>query len=185
MYGKFLGVSSDKIIQIGEMTTTLTWLMTPIGLLLDEVTLTGGPFTIHTHDLEESEGDIKFEAIIKNQSIAVFLEKLQPGGLHNFVVDVQPDGIHLEAVKTVLLPIQATAHAILKLNGEESVSVELISAEAFGAGVKNMVANQIEQINPVVKADMFPFPVQFKEIIHEVGQVRVVGDGQFSGTKSE
>ena len=177
-----MGVSS---IQIGEMTTTLTWLMTPIGLLIDEMTMTGGPISIDTHELESSQGDMRFEAIIKSKSFEVFLEKLQPGGLHDFAVTVKEDGIHLEAVKTVLVPIQATAHAILKLNGEDSLSVELLSAEAFGAGLKNMVANQIEQINPVVKADMFPFPVQFKEIIHEDGHVRVIGEGQLSEAKSD
>ena len=84
-----------------------------------------------------------------------------------------------------MVPIQATAHAILKLNDEESVSVELLSAEAFGAALKNMVANQIEQLNPIVKTDMFPFPVQFKEIIHEEGQVRLIGEGQLSETNVE
>ena len=100
-------------------------------------------------------------------------------------MNVKHDGIHLEAIKTVLVPIQATAHAILRLNGEESVSVELLSAEAFGAGLKNMVANQIEQINPIVETDIFPFPVQFKEIIHEEGFVRLIGEAQLSETKSE
>lgn len=171
------------MIQIGEVSTTLTWLMTPIGLLIDEATISGGPVIVNTRSLEKSEGDMKFEAIIKDQSIAVFLEKLQPGGLHNFVVNVKSDGVHIEAIKTVLVPIQATAHAILKLNGEESVSVELLSAEAFGTGLKNMVANQIEQINPVVSTDMFPFPVQFKEIIHCEGYVQLIGEAQFSETK--
>jgi hypothetical protein len=172
-------------IQIGEVSTTLTWLMTPIGLLIDQVTFTGGPFTIDTHDLENTAGELRFEAIIKNQSIAVFLEKLEPGGLHDFVVNVKPDGVHIEAIKTVLVPIQTTAHAILKLNGEVSISVELLSAEALGAGLKNMVANQIEQINPIVKADMFPFPVQFKEIVHHDGYVQVTGEGRFTETKAE
>jgi len=27
---------------------------------------------------------------------------------------------------------------------------------------------------------MFPFPVKFKEVIHEDGQVRVIGEGQLS-----
>jgi hypothetical protein len=178
-------VASDGKIQIGEIATTFTWLMTPIGLLIDEATITGGPVTIDIEELERSQGDLKFEAIIRNKSIEVFLEKLQPGGLHDFKVNVQPDGIHLEAIKTVLVPIQATAHAILKLDDEDSVSVELLSAEAFGAALKNMVANQIEQINPVVKTDMFPFPVQFKEIIHEDGFVRLLGEGQLSETNEE
>lgn len=159
--------------------------MTPIGLLIDEATITGGPVTLNIKELDESEGDLKFEAIIRNKSLEVFLEKLEPGGLHDFKVNVQPDGIHIEAIKTVLVPIQATAHAILKLDGEESVSVELLSAEAFGAALKNMVANQIEQINPVVQTDMFPFPVQFKEIIHEDGFVRLLGDAQLSEPKDE
>jgi len=79
-----------------------------------------------------------------------------------------------------LLPIQANAHAILKLDSEDSISVELLTAEALGAGLKNMVANQLEQINPVVKSDMFPIPVKFKQLIHEDGQVRVFGVGQLS-----
>ena len=159
--------------------------MTPIGLLIDEATISGGPITLDVKELEDSQGDMKFEAIIKNKSLEVFLEKLEPGGLHDFKVNVQQDGIHIEAIKTVLVPIQATAHAVLKLNGEESVSVELLSAEAFGAALKNMVANQIEQINPVVKADMFPFPVQFKEIFHEDGYVRLVGEAQLSTANAE
>lgn len=154
--------------------------MTPIGLLIDEVNLKGGPLEIDTDEIKSSQGSLSFEAIIKNKSVAVFLEKLQPGGLHSFTVNIQSDGIHIEAVKTVLLPIQATAHAILKLDSPESVSVELLSAEALGAGLKNMVANQIEQINPIVKADMFPIPVEFKEIINEEGQVRVLGVGKLS-----
>jgi hypothetical protein len=178
-------VSSDGVIQIGEMTSTFTWLMTPIGLLIDEATISGGPVTVNIDELEKSDGDLNFEAIIKNQSLEVFLEKLQPGGLHNFSVHVKADGIHIEATKTVLVPIQTTAHAVLKLIGEESVSVELLSAEALGAGLTNMVANQIEQINPVVKTDMFPFPVQFKQIIHEEGFVRLLGEAQLSATKAD
>ena len=162
------------------MTTKLSLLMTPIGLLIDEATLSGGPITINTKELESSQGDIAFEAVIKSQSIEVFLEKLQPGGLHNFSVNIDVDGLHIEAVKTVLLPIQANAHAILKLDNEESISVELLSAEALGAGLKNMVANQLEQINPVVKADMFPIHVRFKQLMHEDGQVRVFGLGKLS-----
>ena len=154
--------------------------MTPIGLLIDEATLSGGPVTIDTDELRESKGELEFEAIIRNKSVAVFLEKLQPGGLHSFSVNIQPDGIHIEAVKTVLLPIQATAHAQLKMDSPESISVELISAEALGAGLKNMVANQIEQINPIVKSDMFPIPVKFEKVIHEEGQVRVTGKGKLS-----
>jgi len=85
-------VGSHGLIQIGEMTTKMTWLMTPIGLLIDEATLSGGPITINTDELEKSEGDIAFEATIKAKSVAVFLEKLQPGGLHSFTVTILPDG---------------------------------------------------------------------------------------------
>ena len=178
-------MSSKGVIQIGEISTTLTWLMTPVGLLIDEVTMTGGPLNIKYKDLETSEGDLQFEAIIKSKSIEVFLEELQPGGLKDFKVEIKEDGVHLTAVKTVLVPIQATAHAILKLDGEESISVELLSAEAFGAGLKNMVANQLEQLNPVVETDMFPIPVQFEELFHEEGQVRVTGKAQLSATNAE
>ncbi len=154
--------------------------MTPVGLLIDEANLTGGPVTINIDELEDSKGELEFEAIIRNKSVAVFLEKLQPGGLHTFQVNIQPDGVHVDAVKTVLVPIPATAHAILKLDSSESISVELLSAEALGAGLKNMVANQLEQLNPIVKSDMFPIPVRFETITHEEGLVRVRGKGKLS-----
>lgn len=156
--------------------------MTPIGLLIDEVNLQGGPLDIDTDDLDKSRGKLSFEAIIRNQSVAVFLEKLQPGGLTNFQVSIQPTGLHIQAVKTVIVPIPATAHAILKLDSPEEISVELVSAEALGAGLKNMVANQIAQINPIVKSDMFPIPVRFKGVIHGDGQVTVIGEGDLSAT---
>lgn len=180
MYGKFYAVSSSDEIQIGTIEAKLTWLMTPIGLLIDEANLTGGPVTIDTDELRNSTGEMDFEAIIRNQSVAVFLEKLQPGGLHNISVQIRPDGVHIQALKTVLLPIQVSAHAKLKLDSPDSISVELIAAEAMGAGLKNMVANQIEQINPIVESDMFPIPVRFEKVIHEEGQVRVTGKGKLS-----
>ena len=167
-------------IQIGTLETKLTWFMTPVGLLIDEVTVSGGPLTIDQKSLRESTGELEFEAIVRNQSIAVFLEKLKPAGLHSFEVAVQADGVHVKAVKTVLLPIPATAHAILKLDENGALAIELISAEAMGAGLKSVVASQLAEMNHLVEADMFPVPVEFREVIHEEGQVRVLGIAKLS-----
>lgn len=168
-------MDKERTITISKVHTRIEWLMSPVGLLIDEVVFDGGPFSIETKDLKSSTGSGTFVAKVREKSIEVFLEKLNPGGLSEFIVSVASDGIHIKATKRVLIPIPATAHAKLKLDSASSLSIELISAEAAGAGLKNLVAGQLAQMNPIVEAEMFPFPVEFTEIQHHEGAVVILG----------
>lgn len=168
-------------ISVGKLQTKLTQFMSPVGLLIDEILLEGGPIFINTDVLENSQGEVSFEAIVRNQSIEVFLENLAPAGLHSFSVAVSESGIGINAVKTVLVPIPAKANAMLTLDSADSLSIELISAEALGAGLKNVVANQLAELNPIVTSDIFPVPVQFQRVVHTDGEVRIYGVAVLKG----
>lgn len=165
-------------IQIGAIEATIKWLMTPIGLLIDEVKVTGDSHTLNTDDLEGTNFDLDFEATIYSKSIEVYLNKLEPAGLKDFEVEIKPDGLFIQAVKTVLLPISAKVHARLKVDNSTSISVEVVSAEAMGAGLKNMVASQIEQHNPIITTDIFPMKVTLEKLSHNDGCVTVSGRAQ-------
>lgn len=149
--------------------------MTPVGLLIDEVQFEGENLRINPDDLVKSQGNGTFTAIVKAKSIEVFLDKLQPADLYEFEVAVKPDGIHIEAKKQVIVPIPVTAQAVLELSSPESLSIRLISAAAMGAGLKNLVSTQIERMNPIVEANMFPVPVVFERVEHREGEVVVLG----------
>ncbi|HLP00008.1 MAG TPA: hypothetical protein VK171_15535 [Fimbriimonas sp.] len=165
----------EDLIQIGGIEATIKWLMTPIGLLIDEVRVTGGSHKIDPDAIKSTEFDLDFEATIFQKSIEVYLNKLEPAGLKDFVVNVKEDGLHIQATKTVILPIAAKVHAKLLLTDNQSISVQVLNAEAMGAGLKNMVASQIEQHNPIVTADLFPMAVTFDSLVHTDGAVKVVG----------
>lgn len=170
---------------MGKLQTKLTHFMSPVGLLIDEINLEGGPIFINTDVLENSKGEVSFEAIVRNQSIEVFLENLGPAGLHTFSVQISESGIGINAIKTVLVPIPAKANAMLKLDSPDSLSIELISAEALGAGLKTLVSNQLAELNPIVTSDIFPVPVQFEKVIHTEGEVKIFGKAILKGESSK
>jgi hypothetical protein len=166
-------------IKIGKATLRIEWLMTPFGLLIDEVELEGGPFDIDTEDPLKSKGSGAFVATVKAQSIQVFLEKQSPAGLTGFEVVVDVEGVHVKAVKTVIVQIPVSAHSKLKLDSSSSLSIELISANAMGAGLNSLVSSQIQQLNPIVTAEQFPFPVEFESVEHIAEAVLVRGRIRF------
>jgi hypothetical protein len=170
----------DEPIRIGTLQTKLTWFMTPIGLLIDEVNLSGDSLTVDTDSLKKSQGEIKFEAIIRAKSVEVFLAKKEPAGLQGIEVEIKSEGVFVKATKTVIVQIPVKAHAVLLLDSPMSISISLISAEAMGAGLKNLVASQLETMNPIVESKMFPVPVSFEKVAHEEGQIRVTGKASLS-----
>jgi hypothetical protein len=170
----------DQTIKIGKANIQLEWLMTPFGLLIDKVDLTGGPFSINPDDLVKSEGAGQFVATVNAQSIQVFLQNQAPGGLSGFEVTVEPNGVHVKASKTVIVAIPVLALARLKIDSPRSLSIELLSASAMGAGLSTLVSNHIEQLNPIVTADQFPFPVEFESVEHVDGAVLLRGSLRFS-----
>jgi hypothetical protein len=88
--------------------------------------------------------------------------------------------VHIEGKKQVIVPIPVTAHAVLELSSPSELSIRLISATAMGAGLKNLVSTQIEKMNPIVEAEMFPVPVVFEGVEHRVGEVIVRGSVRLS-----
>jgi hypothetical protein len=173
-------VSNDSSIQIGKISSTIEWLMTPVGLLIDEVVFEGESWRVDPSELEKSTGSGSFRATVRAKSIEVFLENLKPADLYEISVTVAPDGVHIEGKKQVIVPIPVTAHAVLELTSPSELSIKLISAAAMGAGLKNLVATQIEKMNPIVEASMFPVPVTFEGVEHTDEGVVVRGSIKLS-----
>jgi hypothetical protein len=173
-------VSSDSSVQIGKVTSTIEWLMTPVGLLIDHVEFEGESWRLEPSALEKSTGSGTFVATVRAKSIEVFLENLKPADLYDISVSVALDGVHIEGKKQVIVPIPVTAHAVLALSSPSELSIQLVSAAAMGAGLKNLVSSQIEKMNPIVEADMFPVPVVFEGVEHRDGEVVVRGTVRLS-----
>ncbi|MFO0045935.1 MAG: hypothetical protein ACK53G_10935 [Armatimonadota bacterium] len=171
----------NRSISVGKIETTLTHFMSPVGLLIDEVKIQGGPVFVNSDQLHLSKGEFEFIAKVRAKSIEVFLEELSPAGLHTFQVTVTEQGLEMNAIKTVIVPIPAKALAVLKMDSEDALSVDLISAEAMGAGLKNLVATKLAELNPIVTADIFPVPVEFLEVRHTGGEVLIIGKAVLTG----
>lgn len=154
--------------------------MTPVGLLIDQVVFEGESWRIEPSALEKSTGSGAFVATVRAKSIEVFLGNLKPADLYDISVSVEADGVHIEAKKQVIVPIPVTAHAVLSISSPSELSINLISAAAMGAGLKNLVASQIEKMNPIVEAEMFPVPVVFEGVEHRDGEVIVRGTARLS-----
>jgi hypothetical protein len=177
VFGTLSIVHQNSAIQIGSIEANLRNLRLPIGLNIDEVYVDAESlrWSGSTDQLPTLERPADFTVIVKAPSIAAFLEQIKPAGLSNFVVDVRDGAIHSSAEKKVIISIPATAVVQLAIRGDQELILNLLSAEALGAGVKTLVQTQLEELNPIFDGADFPVDVRFKEVFHESGQVRVIG----------
>lgn len=164
-------------IRFGHVRVHLEGLSLAKAPRLDEVFIEGGPL----HVAQEESGEIvpvgsgELTVLVRSDSIAQFLESQGAGGLSNFQVSVSQEGVRVQAVKTVLIPIQAVALVKLEVENGADVHVRLVTAEALGVGVRTLIEDQLAKINPIFQASDLPFPCVLTGVVHEAGQVRIEG----------
>ena len=164
-------------LKVGAGTAKFENVLVPVGLNIDEVhvDVRGLAWSTKTSEMPKLDEPGKFTVIVTSSSIASFLESIRPGGLQNFNVDIRSGAIHAAAVMRVIVPIQAKTVVELRIVDEKQLIVHLVSAEALGAGVKNLVQTQLSQLNPIFDASDLPVDVRFESVTHEAGQVRING----------
>ena len=164
-------------IRFGHVRVHLEGLSLEKAPRLDEVFVEGGPL----HVTQDADGEIvpigsgDLSVIVRSDSIAQFLESQGAGGLSNFQVSISQEGVRVQAVKTVLIPIQAVALVKLEVENGADVHVRLVTAEALGVGVRTLIEDQLAKINRICSASDLPLPGVLTGVVHEAGQVRIEG----------
>lgn len=166
----------EEKIDVGEFTAHLRNVSLPMGLKVDDVRLAGrglhlerDPFVI------EIPEPGKLEVFVSDASLAAFLEKQAPAGLRNFKIEAKDGRLHVNAVKTVIVDLKASAVCSLEIRDRQKMYVVLESVDVAGKGVKNLIQSQLDKINPVFDLADFPFDGTLESITIDQGGVILFG----------
>jgi len=152
-------VPGNQTLTVGGFDLRLENVVLPIGLTVDRVELTGNALHVESEPLAvRTPQPSALQAFIGEKSLESFLERQAPAGLRNFKVRLADDKLRIEATKTVLIDVRAVAHCKLRVVDGRQLFVDLISVDAFGVGITNLIQSQIDKINPIL--DVRDFPIE-------------------------
>ena len=107
------------------------------------------------------------------------LEHHSPRGIGKFSVEAT-DGklmVRAKAYLGVRVPVEAVA--VMEIEEDDKLMVRLEKIGNLPGPVKDLVAHQIERINPLVETDDWPAKVKLETV--EVGEGLIVVRGQLLG----
>lgn len=170
-------MSERKPLDVEALTATFSKVRLPLGLLIDEIAVDGGParctfdpFRIHL----ERPGDLR--ATISESSVAAFLDEQAPGGLRDFTVRFHGGKVTVQATAKVIIDIRATTVCTLRIVEGKCIYVDLETIDAIGGGAaRGMVESQLAKINPIVDARQFPLDVVLTKLEMGDGRLTIFG----------
>lgn len=165
----------DKL-DVGEFTAHLRNVMLPMGLRVDEVRLAGKGLHVERKPLVVTVAEPgQMEVFVGEESLAAFLDAKSPAGLRNFKVQARDGKLFVQAVKTVIVDLSATAVCSLRIEGGRLLMVDILSVDVAGAGLKGLLTSQLDRINPILDAAEFPIDVTLDSVTADNGGVLLFG----------
>lgn len=166
----------SESIDVRTFHATLTDVLLPMGLNLDEVRLEGEklhgekkPFRITL----EQPG--KLEVVVSEASLTIFLNKKAPGGLQDLEIQVRNGRLFIDGRVRMIIEVAASAVCTLRIVDGKQLFVDLESVDVLGVGAKTLVQNQLDSINPVLDASDLPLDATLTEVHAEDGRVVLRG----------
>lgn len=153
----------------------LTGFMTPPGLRLARLTITGAGLAPSSTGLE-TDGPLTFRAEIAEDDLASFLIAMSPGGLTGFAAKIAPTAISIRAKKRVIIEIPLAVECALEIEDRQRLNLRLLDASAFGAGVKNLAEGEIAKANPVFDAADLPVKTELDRVELGEGTLALYGE---------
>lgn len=163
--------------ELGSLELRLKQLTLSIGLVLDEVLITGkgarvsvDPFAVH---LDEPGRAI---VRISKESIESYLESMNPGGASGFSVRAEGGRLYIQAVAKILVEIRLNLLCSLESDGGKRL--DLVIEEGDPVAAKKMIEGQLDKINPILDLSDLPFDLTIEEIVIDDGWVVLRGSVQ-------
>ena len=121
----------------------------PIGLVLDEVEVTGSGVTVETEPFSVKLGAGACAKVrVSCDSIRDFLTSRDLGGLREIAVAAENGLLKVSGTAVVLIPIRASAYCSLEVRDGRMLDIVLQSADP--APARTLIERQLSGINPVL-----------------------------------
>jgi hypothetical protein len=169
------------IIKLDRLNMTAQKVTLPMGLVVEEITLKteSAGYDSRKNTLDMSKPGV-VRARVTADDLANFLAGEFPAPLRDPKVELIPGFVLVSATAKVLIEITATAKCLLEVRNRSELHVVLVEVDK-GGPVQGLVEGQLDRINPVIKAEDFPIPVNLDTV--EIGLDGIVLTGTFSGSE--
>ncbi len=169
-----LETNAKKELTASSVTATLTQVVLPMGLVIDEVTFSGNAITVQMNPLDiRAPHPATVVATVKLTSLDRYLETDAPGGLKNFHCEGEDGWLYVNATKKVIFELAVKAKCRVSIRDQKELWVDLASVEVMGgASVTNLVQSQLANLNPLFSVAELPIVARLTHA--EVGTDQIV-----------
>ena len=167
---------SQRRVEVGPFAFNFKDILLPMGLNVANVDVQGfGATVVDKPFALELVQPGTMKADVEEADLAAFLEKISPGGLHEFSIRAADGKLHVKAKKTVIVDLKVSATATLRIVDGKRLWIDVESVDVMGAGAKNLVQGPIDKINPVLDAADLPVDAVLTSVEVADGRVTLYG----------
>ena len=169
-------MADEPEIALAAIEATARAVRLPVGLVFDRVTLNGEGLSFAIDPFVPAVSEpVQIEAEIGEESLARFLNRIAPGGLEGFHVQLQGGKATVDAVKRMLVSVPARAICSVRIEEGTRLYVDFEDVAMFGGNVKGMVQKQMEHVNPILDVTDWPWEVTLIEAVIAGGKLILRG----------
>lgn len=114
-------------------------------------------------------------AEISEADLCAFVRTKMPDRMRLRDLRITPSGIEFTAEAVIIVPIPIRLLLRLETVDGNELRVVADDVNVLGAGPKNIVQNQLSQLNPILRTSDLPVPVKFDSADHADAKVIIKG----------
>lgn len=165
-----------KPLIVNEWSATFRWIQTPIGLVVDELTIEGSRARIQSDPFAiEVDRPGAWSATVQQAALQMFLESQAPDNVREINVLLVEKTIKVLAKVKLLVELSVEAKCSLRIVEERQIWVDVDSVSMGGSAAKNLLQAQLDKLNPVLDASDLPLNLSFKQVEVLEGVLAVSG----------
>lgn len=172
-------------LTVNEWNAEFRWIETPIGLIVDELTIEGLRTTIGTEPFAvESDKPATWRALIVRDALQMLLEDKAPDNLREIDVRIEPKGIIVAARAKIVFEVPVEVTCDLEIVDKREIRAKVVSVSIGGGPAKSFVQRELDKLNPLIDSSTFPFDLRFGSVEYRSGEI-VIGGTLATGSASK
>ncbi len=162
--------------QIEHLTVTIGRLKIPELPVINQILVAGDQATYREEGaVVETAAPYQVKVEITEADLCAFVRTQLPDRLRLRDLRITEVGIEFSADAVVIVPIPVRILLRLAVLNESEIHVVADNVNVLGAGPKQLISNQLQLLNPILRARDLPVPIRFTGIVHESTVLTITG----------
>ena len=162
--------------QIENLSVTVGRLQIANLPVIDQIRVFGNQATFREAGATiETESPYRVEVEISESDLCAFVRSQLPDRLRLRDLRITDAGIEFSADAIVIVPIPVRILLRLVILDECEIHVVADNVNVLGAGPKQLISNQLQLLNPLLRSGDLPVAVRFTEVSHLSTRLRILG----------